>query len=349
VLLIATVGMTLVASACNSGGSSTGASSTAPTRSGSSPTATPTGATSPLPSFSPLPEPSPSLVKGVSQSIPVGLGPNGLTFAFGSIWVANHHDGSVSRVDPKTGTTIATIPAGNGPGYVSSGFGSIWVTDYFENAISRIDPKTNTSVHIDLGASHGPGNTGCSVVAAFGMAWVGDGYDVLRMDPATNKVIGSTRLQKPDQNNEPCVLQQGGGLVWSHGPGGKAYGLDAQGKVKQVLPYGNIGFGHGMEWVEKLTPDLRTLVIRLDPHTGKPVWTTATGYGDPYNDNFIVSPGRVWLMNEGVDTLYAFDATTGRIVQTVDTPGIGGMPAFGDGSVWLPVFDQNAVWKVDPS
>jgi hypothetical protein len=64
----------------------------------------------------------------------------------------------------------------------------------------------------------------------------------------------------------------------------------------------------------------------------------------------IASPGRVWLMNSAVDTLYGLDATTGRVVQTVDTGGLlTGRPTFADGSVWLPVFDLDVVWRVDAS
>jgi YVTN family beta-propeller protein len=292
----------------------------------------------------------PSLPKGVTKAIPVGLGPNGATFAFGSVWVADHHDGSVSRVDPKTGKTIATIPAGAGPGYVSPGFGSIWVTDYFENAISRINPKTNKSVHINLGDNHGPGNTGCSAIAAFGSVWVGDGFDVLRVDPAADKVLGATKVGH-DPNALPCVIQQGGGLVWTHGPGNKIYGLDSKGRLAKVLPFVNITFGNGKEWVEQETPDLAGRVIALDPRTGKRLSVTSIAYpGDGVNDNMITSPGRVWIKNVTTSTLYGIDATTGRIVTKVDMNGLlAGMPAFAYGSVWLPIFDQNVLWTVDAS
>jgi len=346
--IAAALGLALVTGACSSGRTAAGphASHRSSPHSGASPSVvgSPTG----VPSPAVVPSPTPSLPNGVAQSFPVGLGPNGLTFAFGSIWVANHHDSTVSRLDPKTGRTIATIPSGDGPGYVSSGFGSVWVTDYFENAISRIDPKTNTSVHIDLGSNHGPGNTGCSVVAAFGSVWVGDGFDVLRIDPASNKVVGSTKLGN-DPNAEPCVIQAGGGFVWSHGPEEKVYGLDANGKVAKVLPFLNIVFAGGHEWVEQATPDLQGRVIRLDPRTGKREWATPVGFpSDGINENMIASPGRVWLNDSGVDILYGIDATTGRIVQKVDTGGLlSGRPTFAAGSVWLPVFDLNVVWRVD--
>ncbi|CAN5319036.1 hypothetical protein BH18ACT14_BH18ACT14_08110 [soil metagenome] len=45
----------------------------------------------------------------------VGQGPSAITYAFGSIWVADELDDSVTRVDPSTGNPQAAVPVGEGP------------------------------------------------------------------------------------------------------------------------------------------------------------------------------------------------------------------------------------------
>src|SRR5207248_226993 len=122
-------------------------------------------------------------------------------------------------IDPASGKTIAAIPVGSGPGEVTAGFGSIWVTDYFENAIDRIDPATNTSMHIPIGAHPGGGQTSCRAIAGFGLIWVADGGDVVLVDPNANKVVGSIHLMDHAGGEFfPCVSQESGGLMWTHGP-----------------------------------------------------------------------------------------------------------------------------------
>ena len=51
----------------------------------------------------------------VIDRIPVGHGPAGVAVADGEIWVANELDGTVSEVNPGSGTQVAMIPAGIGP------------------------------------------------------------------------------------------------------------------------------------------------------------------------------------------------------------------------------------------
>ena len=61
----------------------------------------------------------------VVQTIPVGREPMGVTVGAGAVWVANAIDGTISKVDPRTGTS-ATIVVGGSPIDVSVGDGSVW-------------------------------------------------------------------------------------------------------------------------------------------------------------------------------------------------------------------------------
>jgi peptide/nickel transport system substrate-binding protein len=70
----------------------------------------------------------------------VGSGPTAVLPAFGSIWVANHLDGTVSRLEPSIGRLEAAIPVGDGPNAFGSAGGSLWVANEFDDSISEIDP-----------------------------------------------------------------------------------------------------------------------------------------------------------------------------------------------------------------
>lgn len=45
----------------------------------------------------------------------------------GSVWVTNHCDGTVSRIDPDTDTVVKTIDVGFYPQWWAAGGGFVWV------------------------------------------------------------------------------------------------------------------------------------------------------------------------------------------------------------------------------
>ena len=58
----------------------------------------------------------------------VGRGARSVASGFGSLWVANSIDGTVSRIDPKTNQVVATITVGHEPGNIAVGPSGVWVT-----------------------------------------------------------------------------------------------------------------------------------------------------------------------------------------------------------------------------
>ena len=82
----------------------------------------------------------------VNDRIPVGRGPAGVVVAGGEVWVANELDGTISEVNPGSGTQVAAIPAGIGPAAIASGYGSVWVANVTSDTVSRIDAATGVVV-----------------------------------------------------------------------------------------------------------------------------------------------------------------------------------------------------------
>ena len=59
----------------------------------------------------------------------VGTGPTAVLHAYGSIWVANHLDGTVTRLEPSTGKELATVHVGDDPSALGAAAGSLWVAN----------------------------------------------------------------------------------------------------------------------------------------------------------------------------------------------------------------------------
>ena len=62
-----------------------------------------------------------------STKFDVGLGPSAIAVGEGAVWVANNLDGTVSRVDPKSGP-VATITLGAPPAGIVAAYGSVWTS-----------------------------------------------------------------------------------------------------------------------------------------------------------------------------------------------------------------------------
>jgi virginiamycin B lyase len=116
----------------------------------------------------------------IEATVTVGPNPRFLAVGEGSVWTVNQGDGSITRVDGKTNTVVATIEAGlPGPGgEIAVGEGSVWVTS-FEYPITRIDPATNRVVQQFYGEG------GDAIRVGHGSVWLSNlrAANVWRLDP----------------------------------------------------------------------------------------------------------------------------------------------------------------------
>ena len=72
---------------------------------------------------------------------------------FGSAWVTNSFDDTVSRVSTATASLEELIPVGDQPAQVMHEAGDMWVANQTSNTVSQIDPDTNEVVNeIPVGA-----------------------------------------------------------------------------------------------------------------------------------------------------------------------------------------------------
>jgi virginiamycin B lyase len=245
-----------------------------------------------------------------SATIQVGKRPcSGLAAAFGTLWVPNCGDQTLSRVDLKTGAITATIPItiGNSEGSIVAGGGSVWIVTDSKGTLARIDPATNTvvaEVYVAAG-SYG---------LAYGdeALWVtsSEASTVARVDPHTNLIVQTIAVGKT-----PRFIAAGAGAVWTLNQGdGSVSRIDpATNKVVATIevgvpgPGGDIAVGEGSVWVTAFEYPLS----RIDPSTNTVV-QQFTGKG---GDAVRVGLGSVWLSNLEAGNVWRIDPR--RVLATL--------------------------------
>jgi len=137
-------------------------------------------------------------------------GPQGMTYAAGSIWTTDPQDsgnGLVIRVDPTTNAVVATIaPKGLAPtcGNMAGDNSSVWfVSGCDQPFVVRIDPQTN-----QVAATIGLGEATQDIALGLGSVWVATLNNLNRINPATNKIVAKTRIAPA------TAVSIGAGSIW---------------------------------------------------------------------------------------------------------------------------------------
>jgi peptide/nickel transport system substrate-binding protein len=91
--------------------------------------------------------------RSVTFTESVGNNPTAIIHAFDSIWVTNHLDGTVSRLDPSTGRQEGVLTVGDGPGALAAADGRVWVANEFDDTLTTIDPGEGVDDIVAVGSS----------------------------------------------------------------------------------------------------------------------------------------------------------------------------------------------------
>jgi YVTN family beta-propeller protein len=116
-------------------------------------------------------------------TVAVGGMPIAITFGFGSGWVANGADSTVTRFDPQTGSVQATIAiAGADPAGILATPHGVWVACFGNGYVYRIDAGTN---RVSAATEIGVAAAAQDLVFAEGLLWITDsaGEQVVVMQP----------------------------------------------------------------------------------------------------------------------------------------------------------------------
>jgi hypothetical protein len=274
-------------------------------------------------------------------SIPVGKDPVDIAFGEGSVWVTNHGDGTVTRIDPAT-HRAETIPDVPDAGAIAVTDGAAWVSS--DANVLKIDPSTNR-----VGQTlpiNGDESGDVAVEPQSGSVWVveisyghgnfGNHYAVARLDPFTSKFI--------DELTNACcysgVLTAGAGHVWFATDSGRVVEFDATtGHPEFDKTYPGDEF-----WQADLVGDtlwlstgttllpVGTALLPVDVRTHRPgrqvpfggegmTGIAALGFGIYASDS-----------GGGVDTY-----VSGQVGSQISTPASATSIAAGDGKLWVLV------------
>ncbi len=324
------------------------------------PTAVPSAAATHRASTVPAPTPTRSRLAAM---IRVGDDPWQMAVGGGFLWVINHADRTVSRIDPRTNQVVGKpIPAGVSPEAIAYGEGALWVATMAEgdlgaasqiDAVSRIDPETG-EVLATIKVSRGP----IDLAVGGGLIWVvnfGLNADtVSRIDPRTNQVIGEPIVT----GKGPLSMAVGDGSVWVANHDARTItriDLDTNQVVAKIPvpsePH-RVAYGAGVVWVANWHDNS---VSRIDPKTNRVV-------GEPIPigfraGNIAVGHGSVWVTSDYRGPLDARpeDVVLVRIdpqtAQAVETIPVGGHPidvAITEEAVWVSIQGPDMVLRVNP-
>jgi hypothetical protein len=290
-------------------------------------------AASALPTVAPDPTPSVSTVDGVAvttTSLGISIAPIDVVSAFGSLWVAAHHQNTVIRIDPATMEPIATIKVASGPGWFVTTNDAVWVSSQMARGLTRIDPATNTGdVRAGTWAACG------APVMAAGSIWqmACDSGQLMRIDPTSYQSIDITAA---DFTGVGLV----GETLIATGPDG-LYTVDTDKnrlKKRVAAPGGfAVGYDDTSVWIAAADGVHRVAIedgseIGLIPLSGDLTVTFAGDHG--------------WLTVFG-GMVHEIDLSTTSIARTLHLDG----PAVAreiDDVVWVTSFDSNGLSRFTP-
>lgn len=274
---------------------------------------------------------APPAAGGLQQVAAITAGDNpGLpAFGFGSMWVPNSSDGTVSRIDLQTNRVTATIRVGDYATYHAAGcdrYGSVHSYMVTNWTLRQCDQPTG-------------------IATGSGLVWVTRNQDrsLVSIDPATNRVGAEVPLPIA-----PWQLASTGRELWVTSLGDSAVAVvdEISRRVVDVLrglPQGSTGiaFADGSAWI---VGSYGAALTRIDLATHRvtatvPLACATTCYSELKPLAITAGLGYVWVRDEGNATLARVDPGTLAVTMfPVDSfwgrDGLDGIAAF-DGSIWV--------------
>jgi hypothetical protein len=289
--------------------------------------------------------------------VSAGVGTGSVLNAYGSIWVASHVGTYLYRINPRTNRVVKSINIGENQCVdLIAGGGKIWDWNCSGETglgvVREIDPRTNrvTGHYKKLYGTFGDGSL---------WAQTQDWRVLERIDPKSKVVLKQIKLPIPlPASGHVFPAAVCAGSVWSIADTSVIRYETATNKVDQVISLpravsmttANGGYfdatyaacAAGKVWVTNLAG-----LYSIDEGTNKasrlPLSIHPSQYlGDP---GLAASGNRVFVRTSD-RTVTQIDARSGKVVRTYPAGGGGGEQiAVGYGSLWIPAFRGQSVWR----
>jgi DNA-binding beta-propeller fold protein YncE/predicted Ser/Thr protein kinase len=278
----------------------------------------------------------------VTSSVAVGDGATAVAVGSGRVWVAAYRDGTLWRIEPRSGSATK-IPAFGRPSAVTIHNGGAYVAALgpgkFAGNVSTFDAVTG-------GRVGGIPKFACSLASGESGVWVAGCPDVwqLSSEGATqNPRIRSTvpipyarALTAGNYREALAAMAVGEGAVWVAGDAAdrRLWRIDpARHRIAATIhlgfPPGGLAAGGGAVWV---SDQLGDRVVRIDPATNRVDRSIPVGRGAA---GVAFGSGSVWVTGAIAHTVTRIDPATARVVATIPVAASPQAVAFGEGSLWV--------------
>ena len=248
--------------------------------------------------------------------------------------------------DISTITPTAVFPVEGTPDWQAVTEDAVWVANGPKNTVHRLDAKTNKVI-----ATIEVGKRPCSgLAAAFGSIWAPNCTDktLSRVDMKTNTVVATIPVGPAASEggltastDSIWILSDTKGILSRIDP-------ETNRVVAEIpVPTGSFVCVTGEDGAIWVVSTENSVVVRVDPKTNlitdrvevgpNPRFTTAGG-------------GAIWTLNQGDGTVSRIDVNSRKLLTNIalGAPGGGGEIAFGEGYVWVTVFEI-PLTQIDPN
>jgi glyoxylase-like metal-dependent hydrolase (beta-lactamase superfamily II)/streptogramin lyase len=234
-------------------------------------------------------------------------------------------------------TPISVFPLEGTPDWQVLTEDAVWVANGPKNVIHRLDIKNNT-----LAATIEVGKRPCSGLAAgFGSIWVPNCMDstLSRVDIKTNRVIAT--LPFGPANSEGGLATSSDSVWMLTDRAGILSRIDPATNTRTAeikVPSGSFACVLGEDGAIWISSTENSVLTRVDPKTNAITDTIPTG---PQPRFLTSGGGSIWTLNQGDGTVSRVDVKTKKLVANIElgAPGTGGEIAFGEGYLWVTVFE----------
>lgn len=271
--------------------------------------------------------------------IDISPGADWLAIADGAVWTAAGR--GIVQLDPVTGEAGPTIQILGICLAFDVGFDSLWVGACDDPAIWRIDPTDGTVLGTIPLSVDGIQEEG-SVAAGEGGVWVvSTSNELIKIDPATNEVVGSWPLP-----SGAAAVRAGLGSLWvTVSTADQVLRIDPTDPTSQTpIDVGSfprfLAVGEDAVWVMNQRDGSVTRVA-ADGSVVATIKLSAPIQGG----DIAVGGGSVWVQPGG-DLLVQIDPATNEVVATYGPRSGSGSVAADGRAVWVSAHDVEAIWRL---
>jgi YVTN family beta-propeller protein len=278
----------------------------------------------------------------VVDVVPVGRIPNDTTIVGRYVFTVSEGDGTLTRVDTRTGAVVNSGKYDASGGLAAEGAKRVWVASIRRRQVTLVDaalPLIDAAEPLFSPRVPLPrDSTGTSLTVGGGALWIaahtGEGgvLERWRLDPLRRQ--RTYRLGLYDYGNSVAF---GYGAAWIAlgAPANALLRVDARSGRARRIPVGRftdaVAVGFGSVWVAEKEDDT---VRRIDPATGRTRQVIPVGHM-PFE--VAVDQGSVWVTNECDATVSRIDPATNRVIRTIELGYHPQSLAVGGGFAWVGV------------